>query len=315
MWERESIRSIARRLRRSHATIVREVARVTPIVKMRYNARRAHVDALKQRTRRGRERRLKNPEIRAYVVSHLKLGWSPEQIAGRMKLDGFGSISHEAIYQFVYAQMQTGNPSLPWRHGGEDLRPYLRRRRRRRLPHGARRSQCISKPKNRSIEDRPAIVERRERFGDWESDTVVSCGNRTGVNTSFERKSGLVFVTKLAGKTSRDTVRVLERRFATVPMHLKQTLTVDNGAEWTNWRDIERVTDMPCYSAHPYCSGERGANENTNGLLREYFPKGTDFATVPEAEIAKAEYALNTRPRKRLGWKMPLEVWGGAVGV
>lgn len=310
MWRRESIRSIARRLGRSHASISREVARVTPVVKMRYNSRRAHVKALKQRTRRGRQERLKNPEMRAYVVSHLKLGWSPEQIAGRLKLEGLGVISHEAIYQFVYARIKNGRP----RRGCEDLRPYLRRARRRRLPHGARQSQRISKPKYRSIEDRPIIVATRERFGDWESDTVVSCGHKPGVNTTLERKSGMFFVTKLAGSTSADTVRALAARFALVPATLRQTLTVDNGAEWADWRGVEEAAGMPCYAAHPYCSGERGSNENTNGLLREYFPKGTDFTAVAEAEIAKVEYALNTRPRKRLGWKMPLEIWSGAVG-
>lgn len=312
LWQRESIRSIARRLGRSHGSVSREIARITPVMKVRYNPRRAHEDALAQRKKRGREKRLKNDAVRSYVVSHLKQGWSPEQISGRIKLDGAGSISHEAIYQYVYAQMQRGNPSLPWK-GCEDLRSFLRRKRRRRLPHGARRCQRLTKPQSRSIEERPAIVQTRERFGDWESDTVASCIGKAGVNTTLERKSGMVFITKLAGRTAADTVAALERRFAAVPDHLKQTITVDNGAEWSDCRGVEDATGMDCFFAHPYCSGERGANENTNGLLREYFPKGTDFTIVPDAEIAAAEYALNTRPRKRLGWQMPLEVWGGAV--
>lgn len=312
LWRGESIRAIAKRLRRSHGSVSREIARVAPVWRTRYNPRRAHEEALRKRHRRGRELRLKDDRLRGYVVSRLKEGWSPEQIAGRARLDGVGSISHEAIYQFVYAQMQFGNPSIPWK-GHEDLRRFLRRRRKRRLPHGARRNQRITRPKPRSIEERPEIVRMKGRFGDWESDTVVGGGGKRGINTTNERRIGLVFITRLSGKRSADTVKVLARRFAAVPAHLRHTITVDNGPEWSDWEGVERATGMLCFAAHPYCSGERGANENTNGLIRQFFPKGTDFTTVSDADLADVEYRLNTRPRKRLGWKTPLEVWNGAI--
>ena len=169
------------------------------------------------------------------------------------------------------------------------------------------------KPRGTSIDLRPKIVEQRKRFGDWEGDTVESCDHKPGINTVLERKSGIVQITKLTGKASADTVAVLDKRFAPVPPRLKRTLTLDNGPENSDWPTMERILGLNCFFAHPYHSWERGANENVNGLIRDYFPKKTDFTLVSEDEIASVEYALNTRPRKRLGWKTPLEVWSGAL--
>lgn len=309
LWRKESIRSIARRLGRSHSSLLREIRRNKPPLRNQYTPRRAHERAEWKRHSRGRALRLKNETIREYVITHLKKRWSPEQIAGRMERDGVGTISPEAIYQFIYAQLSYGKP----KRGGEDLRPYLRRRRKRRAPHGARRCQRIFRPRGASIDLRPEIVERKERIGDWESDTVESKDHKPGINTALERKTGLVFITKLQGKTSADTVRALHRRFSQLPLAAKQTITFDNGPENSDWQTMETLLGLQCFFAHPYHSWERGANENVNGLVRDYFPKKTDFTRIPDAEIGAAEYALNTRPRKRLGWQTPLEVWSGAL--
>lgn len=309
LWRNESVRSIARRLGRSHSSIVREIERNKSPVKERYNPRIAHDRALKQRKSRGRVERLKNERVRSYVIERLKQRWSPEQIAGRIGDDLKESISHEAVYQFIYAQIRNGSVVC----GGEDLRIYLRRRRKRRIPHGARRFQRVAKPLGRSIDERPAVVETRSRIGDWEGDTVESCDHRPGVNTLVERKTGLVFITKLAGKTSAATIEAMGTRFNNLPRDVRHTITLDRGPENSNWRGIEMTTGMLCYSAHPYHSWERGTNENTNGLIRDYFPKKTDFTVIPDADITAVEYALNTRPRKRLGWRTPLEAWGGAL--
>lgn len=309
LWEQRSVRWIAERLKRSPSSVAREVNRNFPKRMRRYTPRLAHERALKQRKSRGRTERLKNETIRVYVIEHLKKRWSPEQIAGRMKRDKIGSISPEAIYQFVYAQLSYGKP----KRGKEDLRPYLRHKRKRRASHGARRCQRVLKPRGSSIELRPKVVEEKKRFGDWEGDTVESCDHKPGINTTLERKSGLVQITKLAGKTSADTVAALNRRFCELPPRAKRTLTLDNGPENSDWRAMETVLSVRCFFAHPYHSWERGANENVNGLIRDYFPKKTDFTLVPDAEIAKVEYALNTRPRKRLGYRTPLEVWGVAL--
>ncbi|MDE2078948.1 MAG: IS30 family transposase [Patescibacteria group bacterium] len=310
LWEKESVRSIAKRLGRSHSSVAREISRNLPPERRVYTPRLADARAQKKRKSRGRTDRLKNETIRAYVVEHLKLGWSPEQIAGRMKRDGIGSISHEAIYQFVYAQIHRGGNG--WvKPGKEDLRPYLRRKQKRRHHHGSRKGQRIFKANGRSIDERPLIVDLRSRMGDWEGDTVEGKDHAPGVNTLLERKSGLFLVTKVKDKSSEATRAAVAVRLENLPAH---TLTVDNGPENRQWQELEAATGLDVYFAHPYRSSERGANENANGLLREYFPKGTDFRDVPDEEIAKVEYALNTRPRKRHGFLSPLEIWSGAFG-
>jgi transposase, IS30 family len=308
LWNKESIRSIAKCLNRPHSTVVREINRTIPEGRRVYAPRLAHERALRQRKSRGRTDRLKNEEIRVYVTEHLKQGWSPEQIAGRMKLDGVGSISHEAIYQYIYAQVyRKGWGYLkPER---EDLRPYLRRKQKRRQHHGTRKGQRIFRTNGPSIDMRPAIVDERVRIGDWEGDTVESRDHSPGVNTLLERKTGLFLVTKVKDKTSEATRDVVVSRLSLLPA---RTLTTDNGPENQRWDEIEEALGIDCFFAHPYRSSERGANENANGLLREYFPKKTDFRTVSDEYLAKVEYALNTRPRKRHGFRTPLEVWGGA---
>jgi IS30 family transposase len=226
-----------------------------------------------------------------------------------MQKDDIGLISAEAIYQFVYAQIKNGYPEK----GCEDLRPYLRHKRKRRVPHGARRSQRSLKPWGTSIELRPKVVEKRGRIGDWEGDTVESCDHKPGINTVLERKTGIVLITKLSGKKSVDTVLALADRFAHLPKEVKHTMTLDRGSENSDWQSIEAVTSMRVFHAHAYSAWERGANENANGLIRDYFPKKTDFTLIPSTDIAEVEYALNTRPRKRLGYRTPLEVWSGAL--
>lgn len=309
LWEKRSIRSIADGLGRSHTSIAREIRRAKSPERDRYTPRTAHTRALSFRTHRGRTKRLKNDRIRAYVITQLKERWSPEQIAGRIHRDLGETISHEAIYRFNYAQIKNSTVVKD----GIDLRPYLRRRRRQRIPHGARRYQRVASPSGISIDQRPVVVARRPRIGDWEGDTVESCGHKPGVNTMVERRTGIVMITKLASKNSAATLAAVSRRFASVPLKRKRTLTLDNGAENRNWRPLQEATGTRVFFAHPYHSWERGTNENTNGLIRDYFPKKTDFTKIPDADIAQVEYALNTRPRKRLGFRTPLEVWSGAL--
>ncbi len=300
---------IARRLGRSHSSIVREINKNVPAAQRRYTPRLANERAQEKRKSRGRTDHLKNEAIRQYVVEHLKQRWSPEQIAGRMKLDDVGSISHEAIYQFVYAQIhRKGYGYL--KPGKEDLRVYLRRRQKRRQHHGSRKGQRIFKPKGPSIDERPTVVDLRSRIGDWEGDTVESKDHAPGVNTLLERMSGVYLVTKVDSKTSEATRDAVVGRLANLPVH---TLTTDNGGENQRWEEIEATLGIDCFFAHPYRSCERGSNENANGLLREYFPKGTDFRNVSDEEIEEVEYCLNSRPRKRFGFRTPLEIWGGAL--
>lgn len=285
---------------------------MTPHERHRYTPRVAHERALAYRKRRGREKRLKNDLIRTYVVTHLKERWSPEQIAGRMPLDIGEAISHEAIYQYVYAQVyQEGHGYL--KPGREDLRIYLRRRRKRRMRQGLRQPQRMPSFQGTSIDLRPDIVETRKRIGDWESDSVVSINQKPGINTCVERKTGLVFITKLNDKKSVSTLSALVRRMAAIPQNVRYTMTFDNGSENSMWRELEEATGIKTFFAHQYHYWERGTNENTNGLIRDYLPKRTDFTMISDSELAYVEDKLNTRPRKRLGYKTPLEVFGVAL--
>lgn len=172
-----------------------------------------------------------------------------------------------------------------------------------------RKGQRIFRPKGPSIEQRPKIVERRKRLGDWEGDSIESAHHAPGLNSLVDRKSGLLFLTKVTDKTAAATAAAVAQRLTGLPPHLRQTLTTDNGPENQYWQEIQRETQLHCFFAHPYSSWERGTNENTNGLIRWYFPKGTDFRTISAEEVARVEYALNTRPRKRLHYLTPLEVF------
>jgi len=311
-WLKKSVRYIAGILGRSPSSISRELRRNFPQERIRYTPRLANERALFKRTCRGRTKRLKTQGIREYVVSHLKLGWSPEQTSAMVKKEKIGLISHEVIYQFVYAQIHRNGYGY-LRPGHEDLRPYLRRKQKRRQKKGMRKSQRIFKLKGISIDERPHIVDTRERIGDWESDTVESYNHKPGVNTLLERKTGLFLVTRVSDKTSASTVRAIEERMSALPKKMKQTITFDNGPENSNWQVVEEKTKLKTFFAHPYHSWERGANENANGLLREYFPKGTDFSTISDEDLVEVEYRLNSRPRKRLGWMSPLQAMSVAL--
>lgn len=312
LWEKKSYREIARDLGRSPASVSREVRRVLPAETRRYSPRLAHEQALQSRKRRGREEHLKNAFIREYVVRHLKRRWSPEQIAGRLSIDHPGfQISHEAIYQFIYAGVSSAN-SLPYARK-EDLRVFLKRRHRLRTHHGMRHAWRMARAEVPSIDTRPKVVAERSRIGDWEGDTVESISHKPGINTLVERKSGFLRITKLFGKTAYDTSTAVVQRFNELPFHVRQTLTVDNGPENGQWKYIQKESRTEIFFAHAYHSWERGTNENTNGLIRHYFPKKTDFTMISETELLHVEQELNARPRKRLDWRTPEEIFRVAL--
>ena len=315
LWQHTSIRSIATALGRSPSSVSREVKRNKPPVRNHYTPRLADKRAHEKRTHRGRKLRLKNGVVRRYVVNKLKEGWSPEQIAGRLSLDHPEEhISHEAIYQYIYSHVYREGYGYMKPHY-HDLRPYLKRRHTRRVPHGGRACRKAVRQRGISIEERPKAVNNRSHIGHWENDTVESCRHKAGINTLVERKSGLVFMTKLTNKKSSATTEAIVRRLGVLPQNKRLSITFDNGSENAGWKTVQETLGSICYFAHPYCSGERGTNENTNGLIRWYFPKGTDFTTVSEEALSMVEYMLNTRPRKRLGWRTPLEDFNASVAL
>lgn len=314
LWEKKPIRAIARELGRPPSAVSREIKRNLPARRYVYTSRLAHERALSKRSSRGRQDRLKNQRIREYVIKQLKQHrWSPEQIANSIEDEINETISHEAIYQFIYAQIY--RQGYGWvKPGCQDLRPCLRRRNKRRTRRGARRCQRCLRPRGASINERPKEVNQRRRIGDWESDTVESSDHKPGINTLVERKSGLILITKLADKSARATSSVITNRLNELPEEVRKTITSDNGTENSNWPELERALNIKTFFANPYHSWERGSNENANGLIRDYFPKSTDFTVVSEEEIRYVENELNNRPRKRLGWKTPLEVFSVALG-
>lgn len=314
LWQKASVRSIARAIGRSPSSVSREINRNIPL-KRSYKPRLAHRRALFKRQCRGRKLRLKSNFIRRYVTTGLKSGLSPEQIAGRLKLEHpTESISHEAIYQYIYSQVYRQGWGLVKPYY-QDLRPYLKRRHKRRGQKGMRGVQRIFRPKGPSIDDRPLEVETRKALGHWEGDSVISRQSSVGLNTLVERKTGLVLITKIKDRTALETQKIVVGRLKQLPTTARKTLTVDNGAENSDYQEIVKTLQISCYFAHPYHSWERGTNENTNGLIRWYWPKGTDFATISDEAIKTVEEALNNRPRKRLGWKTPLEAFNESVAL
>jgi transposase, IS30 family len=312
VWQKKSIRAIAKELNRSPATISRELKRNCPPHIRRYTPRFAQEKAKNRIRARASRYRLKNPEIREYIIAKLKDNYSPEQIAGRLSLDQPKfRISHEAIYQYIYAQYHRqgyGNCL------GEDLRIYLKRRHRvRHRKYVPFRPKRLKIKDAISIKERPKSVDLREIIGHWEGDSIVSRQSKAGLNTLVERKCGLVFISKIKNCTAEVTAETVIKRLERLSSSRRRSLTLDNGSENAGHKTITENLGTKCYFANAYHSWERGTNENTNGLIRYYLPKKTDFRFVSNEQIQNIENILNNRPRKRLNWLTPLEVFNGRV--
>jgi IS30 family transposase len=243
--------------------------------------------------RRKRERKRITAETWAWVEEKVREDWSPEQIMLWMKTYAETSVSHEWIYQHIYADKRAGG----------DLYQHLRCQKKRRKRYGShdRRGQI---PERVSIEERPGIVEKRERLGDWEADTVIGQKSHYALVTLVERMSRFTLIKKIDQRTATATKNAIIDMLKPYKV-TTLTITFDNGKEFTAHQDIARELDAEAYFAHPYASWERGTNENTNGLLRQYFPKGSDFSLITDEQVTLAEHRLNTRPRKCLGAKTP----------
>ena len=306
--ERNSLGDIAKAIGRDKSTISRELERNSPPVRQRYTPCRAHARACERKITANTHERLKNDFIRQYVRDGLEQGWSPEQISGRIRIDHpRHSINHEAIYQYIYH---------PQNQNRLEMINLLRR------AHKKRRNKSIGRkvrkttiPNRISIDDRPKSIENRHRFGHWEGDSIVSRKSKAALNTLTERKSRLVLITKLSRKGAAETNQAIINRLKKLPGAGRQTLTLDNGTENAKHEQLSAKLGIRCYFAHPYSSWERGTNENLNGLIRWYLPKGTDFGKIDAELIARIEYLLNSRPRKCLGYKTPLEVAASSVAL
>lgn len=231
------------------------------------------------------------------VESLLCQDWSPEQVSGWLSKEKRLRVSHESIYQYIYADKRSGG----------HLHQHLRCRKRRRKRYGSydRRGQL---PNRRSIEERPPIVERKKRIGDWEADTLIGQNHRPAILSLVERKSKLCLLKKVERNTAEEVEQAIAELLSPV-VDKVQTITSDNGREFAHHQAIALKLEADFYFAHPFASWERGLNENTNGLVRQYFPKGSDFSKITEADINRATARLNNRPRKRLNYRTPQQVF------
>lgn len=314
----ETISNIAKYLKRNRSTIYREINGRPRTGRGKYQADIAHRQALIRIAKRGNISILEyHEELYKYVLDKLKLGWSPEQISIRLpieyKKDKTMRISYEAIYTYIYSCIGSNGKA---KKGCVDLRIYLPRRHKRRAKKGFRKTSRLAKKESKpSIEDRPKEVEKRNVIGHWEDDLLVSRKSNVCIKSVNERKSGIVFFGKTIDGTAASGDSVLIDRLSNIPSDYLKTLTRDNGSENVNFEYVQNELDLMVYYTHPYCSYERGSNENCNGLLRRFFPKGTDFSKITDEELSKAEYLINTRPRKRLGGLTPAEVFYQETGV
>ncbi len=307
-WEGKSLGEIAKTLDRNKNSVSRELARNKAPVHNRYTPCRAHARSCERKTNANTHERLKNELIRQYVKQCLALGWSPEQIAGRLPKDHPGqSINHEAIYQFIYHRQ---NPNRL------EMINQLRRSHKKRKNKGIGRKERKLKILNRiPIDARPKSVESRIQYGHWEGDSLISRNSKAALNTLIERKSRLVLITKLNRKGTAETNQAVIKRLKKLPAAGRRTLTLDNGTENASHKQLTYKIGIKCCFAHPFASWERGTNENINGLIRWYLPKGTDFSKISKKQIAQIEFLLNSRPRKCLGYKTPLEVAASSVAL
>lgn len=293
---------IARQLGRNRSTICRELGRNPSPNKSGYNVRVAQENTDNRRfVANQRFRKIEgNIWLEKYIRKKLKKTWSPEQIAGRLRLknNDITVVCTESIYQYVYDE-------------GCRLTKHLRYKKSKyRRRYGTKKRELERElAKKRRIDQRPEEINKRKRIGDWEGDTVHGKENTGAIATHAERKSGYFLGDKLEQNNAINFKEATVKSFNKIPKKKRLSCTYDNGPETSEFELIERKLKMTIYFAHPYHSWERGTNENTNGLLREFFPKGTRFDTVTQEDVDKAVSLINHRPRKRLGYLTPHEVF------
>lgn len=306
----KSLGEIADRIGFNKGTVSREIKRNTtggiyvPIF--------AQEMAIERRRNAKKPWRMEHPQLLHFVKKKLEEYWRPEQIADELPTaypdDLKMRVSGPTIYAWVERDRQQGGTYYTYLR----LNQGRKYRRRRRVKGQKKRGGIIGRV---GIEHRPEIVETRERFGDWEGDTIVGKGHSGCVVTLVERKSRFLVAVKVDNKEAVPVADATLRVFRKVPKCLRETMTLDNGLEFAQFPQIQLQLGTDVYFADPHSPWQRGTNENTNGLLRQFFPKGTDFRDVPEAEVVKVIKLLNDRPRRCLGCRTPREVFREAIAA
>jgi IS30 family transposase len=293
MKANHTLTEIAQLLGRHRSTISREVSRGRG--QRGYRAEQACGKA-QERSLGSRNAKRIEPWVWPEVAFYLGVEWSPEQIADKLP------VSHESVYLHVYADKARGGKL---HKGLRSQKP----RRKRYLCGRDRRGQI---PNRRPISERPAHIENRRQVGHWEGDTVIGAGQSQAIVTLVERKSGYAKLSKVVHKSADLVSQAIEDKLKPLAVRVK-TLTVDNGKEFAHHQKVDQVLGIQTYFADPYCSWQRGSNENFNGLLRQYIPKKRRMETVTDEELTMIENRLNHRPRKRLGFKTPHEVFHASL--
>lgn len=300
-----SLRKIGRFLNRSASSISRELRRNSN--DDGYDALLAHQQAKAKRHKPRIVKKLNaHRHLRSYVMNKLDRLWSPQQISGRLVKDFPGNeemrISHETIYAFIYAMPKSGLR--------QELIANLRRKHPRRYKHGrdpnkqkARISDMVS------IHDRPEEIEGRQVIGHWEGDLIIGKDHGSAVGTLVERKSRYVFLAHLQSQKADETRLSFTRKLRDLPQELRKSLTYDQGKEMSQHKQLTVELDMAVYFCDPRAPWQKGTVENTNGLIRQFLPKGNDLSDASQDELDEISHLLNTRPRKSLGFQTPREVY------
>lgn len=301
LQEQYTNKEIARKLKRDPSTIGREIQRGSDagvyrawVAQVSYDTNRKHCKQIPKLDHPA------NHRLRSWIVACLQKGWDPSMISGRMKAEGYSTVCAETIYVWIYTSA----------YGiAEKLHQYLRQGKKRRTKHTGRSSHKSRIPNRVSIHERPQIVDDKGRVGDWEGDSVVYT-HKHAINTVNERISSLVAFTKLTRKTAEQTTDAVIRK---LKPYIAHTITFDNGPEFTRHERITRAIGTKVYFADPYSSWQRGANENSNRQLRAYLPKRTDIRNLTQQELDNIAWELNNKPRRRLKWHTPQEVYDWLV--
>ena len=292
-------KEIAEHLGVSASTICRELKRNSGQRGYRY--KQANDKAVERRHNASHRPKKLFPPLLALVEEKLLEKWSPEQIAGVLSYSDI-SISYESIYRHIWADKKAGG----------DLHRHLRRRGKKYNRRGAKTAGRGCIPNRVDIQERPAIVEDKSRLGDWEGDTIIGAQQQGVILSLVDRMSKITLLSKMDGKYAAQVPGLVKKSFKRLPRKIKgHSITFDNGKEFSRHEKITSLTGLPCYFATPYRSWERGLNEHTNGLVRQYFPKKSNLTEYTEEEIQYVEDQLNNRPRKVLGYRTPREAFLG----
>src|SRR3990172_3292971 len=307
--EEKSRTFIAKQLNRSKSTITRElkkwIGKLSDKNKYKYSADLADWDAKDDYlNKRNLDKIATYKSLKIYVYRGLLMQWAPEQIAGKIKLEYPGnsimSISHEAIYTHIYNHNQG-----KLKRKLIALLLYSKSKRKSRKGSKKRKMRIIDAV---SIDQRPKHIELREEVGHWEGDLVIGAKYASAIGTLVERKTRYTYIVKLKDRKSETVTTAFGKPLNKMDSIFRKTMTYDNGLEMANHKSFTQNTGMPVFFAHPFSSWERGTNENTNGLIRRYLPKKTDFNKVKESELKIIQDKLNNRPRKILGFYTPNEM-------